>query len=69
MSVGMWTEGYIAVDWGTTNRRAWRIRGGAVEEEFADDLGFTSVPAGGFPAAAPGHLERPGARAPATRPP
>ena len=46
----MWTDGYIAVDWGTTNRRAWRVRAGAVEEEFADDLGFTSVPPGGFPA-------------------
>jgi 2-dehydro-3-deoxygalactonokinase len=50
MSAGMWADGYIAVDWGTTNRRAWRMRGGAVEEEFADDLGFTSVPPGGFPA-------------------
>ncbi|WP_344705979.1 2-dehydro-3-deoxygalactonokinase [Sphingomonas swuensis] len=47
----MWTQGYIAVDWGTTNRRAWRVTGGTVEDEFADDLGFTSVPAGGFPAA------------------
>ena len=46
----MWTDGYIAVDWGTTNRRAWRVRGGTVEAEFADDLGFTSVPPGGFPA-------------------
>ncbi|NJC04258.1 2-dehydro-3-deoxygalactonokinase [Sphingomonas kaistensis] len=46
----MWTDGYIAVDWGTTNRRAWRVRAGAVEAEFADDLGFTSVPPGGFPA-------------------
>jgi 2-dehydro-3-deoxygalactonokinase len=49
MSAGMWTHGYIAVDWGTTNRRAWRIIDGAVVEEFADDLGFTSVPPGGFP--------------------
>ncbi|WP_338505335.1 2-dehydro-3-deoxygalactonokinase [Sphingomonas kaistensis] len=47
----MWTDGYIAVDWGTTNRRAWRMRDGRVEQEFADDLGFTSVAAGGFPAA------------------
>jgi 2-dehydro-3-deoxygalactonokinase len=45
----MWTDGYIAVDWGTTNRRGWRVRGGEVETEFADDLGFTSVPPGGFP--------------------
>ncbi|WP_300973877.1 2-dehydro-3-deoxygalactonokinase [Sphingomonas sp. LHG3406-1] len=49
MSVGMWRQGYIAVDWGTTNRRAWRVEGGRVAEEFADDLGFTSVPPGGFP--------------------
>lgn len=46
----MWTDGYIAVDWGTTNRRAWRVQGGTVQGEFADELGFTSVPAGGFPA-------------------
>lgn len=45
----MWTDGYIAVDWGTTNRRAWRVEGGKVTGEFADDLGFTSVPKGGFP--------------------
>src|SRR5690242_15077259 len=51
MSADMWTDGYIAVDWGTTNRRAWAVRGGAVAQEFADDLGFTSVAAGGFPAA------------------
>ena len=46
----MWSDGYIAVDWGTTNRRAWRVAGGTVEAEFADNLGFTSVPPGGFPA-------------------
>ena len=46
----MWSDGYIAVDWGTTNRRAWRVEGGSVGEEFADDIGFTSVPTGGFPA-------------------
>ena len=50
----MWDEGFIAVDWGTTNRRAWRIDGDRVMGEFADDLGFTSVPAGGFPAAVAG---------------
>lgn len=46
----MWTQGYIAVDWGTTNRRAWRVSEGRICGEFADDLGFSSVPAGGFPA-------------------
>lgn len=44
-----WEEGFIAVDWGTTNRRAYRLaRNGAVAEEFEDDLGVTSVPADGF---------------------
>jgi len=45
-------EAYIAVDWGTTNRRAWRIApGGAVEDEMEDGKGILSVPSGGFPAA------------------
>ena len=45
-------EGFIAVDWGTTNRRAWRIRpGGEVGEEFDDDRGVLSIDKGGFPAA------------------
>lgn len=44
-----WTEGFIAVDWGTTNRRAWRIEpGGAVAGEMEDGQGILSVPAGGF---------------------
>ena len=46
-------DGYIAVDWGTTNRRAWRVGAdGAVQDRFADDLGLLAVPDGGFPAAA-----------------
>lgn len=41
---------FIAVDWGTTNRRAWRIApGGAVEEALADARGILEIPAGGFP--------------------
>lgn len=48
----MWTEGIIAVDWGTTNRRAYRLDpGGACQAEFEDDQGITAVPPGGFPAA------------------
>jgi 2-dehydro-3-deoxygalactonokinase len=48
-----WQDGYIAVDWGTTNRRAWRVeRDGNVSASFADDLGLLAVPASGFPAAA-----------------
>jgi 2-dehydro-3-deoxygalactonokinase len=47
-----WTEGLIAVDWGTTNRRAYRIGAdGAVEDRLEDDRGILSVPSGGFPRA------------------
>jgi len=47
-----WTEGFIAADWGTTNRRAYRIdASGECCDEFEDDKGVLSVPAGGFPAA------------------
>ncbi len=45
-------EGFIAVDWGTTNRRAWRLDpAGAVADEMEDDQGIMSVPEGGFHAA------------------
>jgi 2-dehydro-3-deoxygalactonokinase len=44
-----WAEGLIAVDWGTTNRRAWRIDpGGAVAGEMEDDQGILAVPRDGF---------------------
>lgn len=44
-----WAEGYIAVDWGTTNRRAWRVNpNGAVAGEMEDDKGILAVPDGGF---------------------
>jgi 2-dehydro-3-deoxygalactonokinase len=47
-----WDEGFIAVDWGTTNRRAYRIGpGGARGDEMEDDKGVLSIPPGGFPAA------------------
>lgn len=47
-----WAEGFIAVDWGTTNRRAYRLDGsGQCVEEFEDDKGVLTVPGGGFPAA------------------
>ena len=47
-----WSEGFIAVDWGTTNRRAYRIDGvGHCQASLADDQGVLSVLAGGFPAA------------------
>jgi len=48
-----WTEGFIAVDWGTTNRRAYLIdASGRCVEEFEDGKGALSVPKGEFPAAA-----------------
>ncbi|WP_375397619.1 2-dehydro-3-deoxygalactonokinase [uncultured Sphingomonas sp.] len=48
-----WHDGYIAVDWGTTNRRAWRVGpDGVISASFEDDLGLLAVPEGGFPAAA-----------------
>jgi 2-dehydro-3-deoxygalactonokinase len=47
-----WAEGFIAVDWGTTNRRAYLVgAGGALENEMEDDRGILSVGTGGFDAA------------------
>ena len=47
-----WKDGFIAVDWGTTNRRAYAIdASGHQGDEFEDDKGIMAVPAGGFPAA------------------
>jgi 2-dehydro-3-deoxygalactonokinase len=47
-----WSEGFIAVDWGTTNRRAYRIGSdGRVGERMEDDQGVLAVGTGGFPAA------------------
>ena len=44
-----WAEGFIAVDWGTTNRRAYSIGAdGRSSDEFEDGLGILSVPRGGF---------------------
>lgn len=48
-----WRDGYIAVDWGTTNRRAYAVDGdGRLEHRFEDDFGLLAVPSGGFEAAA-----------------
>jgi 2-dehydro-3-deoxygalactonokinase len=58
-----WRDGYIAVDWGTTNRRAYLIdSAGRLADEFADDLGLMAVPKGGFDAAAAQIRERLGDR-------
>jgi 2-dehydro-3-deoxygalactonokinase len=45
-----WTDGYIAVDWGTTNRRGYLIdSAGKRTNEFEDGQGVLSVADGGFP--------------------
>ena len=45
-------DGFIAVDWGTTNRRAYRVAaGGRHDAEFEDGKGVLAVEPGGFPAA------------------
>jgi 2-dehydro-3-deoxygalactonokinase len=47
-----WANGFIAVDWGTTNRRAYRLdSAGERTGEFEDSKGVLSVPEGGFPSA------------------
>jgi 2-dehydro-3-deoxygalactonokinase len=47
-----WTEGFIAVDWGTTNRRGYLIDAdGRMTREVEDDQGILSVPPEGFPVA------------------
>jgi 2-dehydro-3-deoxygalactonokinase len=44
-----WTDGYIAVDWGTTNRRAYLIDpSGKRTDEFEDGKGVLSIPKDGF---------------------
>jgi 2-dehydro-3-deoxygalactonokinase len=44
-----WTDGFIAVDWGTTNRRAYRIdSSGKRTDEFEDSKGVLSVERDGF---------------------
>jgi len=48
----LWTDGFIAVDWGTTNRRAYLIdKSGKQAGEFEDSKGILSVEKGAFPAA------------------
>ena len=47
-----WTDGLIAVDWGTTNRRAYLIDvDGEALGEFEDDRGVLSINKSEFPAA------------------
>lgn len=44
------SDAFIAVDWGTTNRRAFLIRDGAVTLTERDARGILAVEPGGFPA-------------------
>lgn len=47
-----WAEGFIAVDWGTTNRRGYLIeRDGQMSDEMEDDRGILAVGRHGFDAA------------------
>ena len=47
-----WADGFIAVDWGTTNRRGYLIdSSGSCSQEFEDGRGILSVERGGFEAA------------------
>jgi 2-dehydro-3-deoxygalactonokinase len=47
-----WTEGFVAVDWGTTNRRAYLVGpSGSLDGEMEDDQGILAVGAGRFPQA------------------
>jgi 2-dehydro-3-deoxygalactonokinase len=47
-----WAEGFIAVDWGTSNRRGYRIAAdGVMATEFEDDRGILNVGPDGFPQA------------------
>jgi 2-dehydro-3-deoxygalactonokinase len=58
-----WTEGFIAVDWGTTNRRGYLVDAdGRMTDEFEDDRGILGVGAGGFPEALSQITERLGER-------
>lgn len=56
-----WQDRFIAVDWGTTNRRAYAIEGAQVVDTFADDRGMLSIAPDGFAAAADEIAQRLGA--------
>jgi 2-dehydro-3-deoxygalactonokinase len=43
---------FVAVDWGTTNRRAWLVEDGRAVRTERDAAGILAVPAGGFAAEA-----------------
>ena len=49
---------FLAIDWGTTNRRAYRIEGGEARAREADARGVTAIAAGGFAGEAQAVRER-----------
>jgi 2-dehydro-3-deoxygalactonokinase len=49
---------YLAVDWGTTNRRVFLVENGKVVRTERDDRGVTAIAAGEFPAEAAGIRDR-----------
>ena len=50
--VSRWRDGFVAVDCGTTNRRAYLVDAqGRIAGKMEDDRGVLAVPAGGFAAA------------------
>lgn len=58
-----WAESFIAVDWGTTNRRAYLVgRDGRCSDEMEDERGVMAIPRGEFPAAVAQIRERLGDR-------
>ncbi|GAA4811314.1 2-dehydro-3-deoxygalactonokinase [Sphingosinicella ginsenosidimutans] len=58
-----WRDGYIAVDWGTTNRRAYLVAAdGRVEDRLSDRRGLLSTPPDAFAREAAAMRERFGDR-------
>jgi 2-dehydro-3-deoxygalactonokinase len=58
-----WSDGFIAVDWGTSNRRAYVLAAdGALTDMLEDGLGVLNVEPGGFGAAVSQLRERLGDR-------
>lgn len=53
-------DAFLAVDWGTTNRRVFRIEDGAVVATERDDRGAAAVAAADYPAEVAGIRERMG---------
>jgi 2-dehydro-3-deoxygalactonokinase len=44
-----WQQGFIAVDWGTTNRRAWAVApDGTARDLLEDEMGVLKVAPGGY---------------------